>query len=49
MQDKKIEMKVLKMFSEGKTEWTLRFDQEEYNCAVRYLSNPKFNLTVIPK
>jgi len=26
-----------------KTEWTFRFDLEEYNCVVRYLSNPKFN------
>jgi hypothetical protein len=25
------------------TEWTFRFDLEEYNCVVRYLGNPKFN------
>jgi hypothetical protein len=27
------------------TEWLFKFDPEEYNCVLRYLSNPKFNLT----
>jgi hypothetical protein len=27
----------------SRTEWLFRFDPEEYNCVVRYLSNPKFN------
>jgi len=26
-----------------KTEWLFTFDQEEYNCARRYLNNPKFD------
>lgn len=25
-----------------KTEWLFKFDQEEYNCALRYLNNFKF-------
>lgn len=25
-----------------KTEWLFKFDQEEYNCVLRYLNNPKF-------
>jgi len=25
-----------------KTEWTFEFEQEEYNCVIRYLTNPKF-------
>jgi hypothetical protein len=29
--------------NESRTEWLFRFDPEEYNCVVRYLSNPKFN------
>lgn len=25
-----------------KTEWLFKFDQEEYNCVIRYLNNTKF-------
>jgi hypothetical protein len=28
--------------NENQTEWLFKFDPEEYNCVVRYLSTPKF-------